>query len=81
MSVASRARSALTPAVNALALIMISLTPIGTAAYGVLRRREERVAEVQRRTATAQESREIAQADGAACAHVVGIAAMAREPT
>jgi spermidine/putrescine transport system permease protein len=79
--IASRVRSGLTPAVNALALIMISLTLIGAIVYEVLRRREERAAEALRRTATAQESREIAQAAGAARAHVVGIAVLAREPT
>jgi spermidine/putrescine transport system permease protein len=53
-------RTGLTPAVNALALILITLTVIGAAIYEVLRRREAaRDAAAQRRAQQVQPMREL----------------------
>jgi spermidine/putrescine transport system permease protein len=58
--IASKVRTGLTPAVNALALILITLTVIGAAIYEVLRRREAaRDAAAQRRAQQVQPMREL----------------------
>ncbi len=48
LNIANRVRLGLTPAVNAIAVILIALTVIGAVAYEVLRRAEERRAEAAR---------------------------------
>ena len=63
--IASKVRTGLTPAVNALSLILILLTLTGAVVYEILRRREARVeATARRRAAVAERAEEMAVADG-----------------
>ena len=64
--VGSKVRTGITPTINALALILISITVIGAIAYEILRRREERRrAHLRELARQAEEASEVALLSGA----------------
>jgi spermidine/putrescine transport system permease protein len=65
-ALAGRIRQGTTPAISALAVLIIAVTLVGALAYEVLRRREQRAAEKRARAAAEAERRDFAPAAAAA---------------